>query len=449
MIIKHKKLFLIFFVTSNSYAISLDQAYFQLAQSLQEQGNVQEAIIQYKNALLKNPTHEQSLYNLRLLHKNQQAHELFDKAHELIVTGQTKQAVEIYQKLLAQSPHNPTLLHNIAHAYKKQGDLEQAINFYHQALTIQPTNTKIHLGLAHSYLAQGNMVDGFKELAASNTFTLDSHEELTCLDAVDGKRIFITTNWVIEDTILFLRYVKLLHDKGATIIMQTPHELAPLLKNCDYIDRIITKDSKTLPTFDMYVPLLSIPALCTSVDAIPTGTTYLQLSCELSEKWKKILSHDSNLTIGLYIPQKPSNQNQENSISLQSFAPLAQLSGISLYSLHPLRTQDLINLPHEMLITTFGGRRTKKEDDILALTAIMGNLDLIVTNDSLIAHLAGALGKQTFFALDHTGEWYWQHSQSTSVWYPSVRLFQPYAAMHDNISQEIVKTIEKSGKIPQ
>lgn len=349
---------------------------------------------------------------------------LFEKANMLTQFGRTQDSIEIYAKLLATSPQNITLLTNLAFAQKKQGDYALAIENYKKVIAVQPNNSKARMSLGYAYLTIGDFETGFKELAASNA--TDNPRLLRSKEHINGKTIFIPAQWCMEDLIQFIRYAQLIKDHGGKVHVQVNAPLLPLLKNCPFIDKIIAEGQPSGP-FDYYISLSSLPALFnTTAQNVPNGIPYIQIPEEIKQVWHLKLRNNNSIRIGIYYhePEIIHNLAENKNIPLQAFAPFAQLQDINLYSLQPIPLDQLKDLPNELILSTFGSGFNFSPSSLVHIAAILENLDLIITRDSMIAHIAGAFGRPVFVALPYHADWRWMLEKRENPWYPSMRLFR-------------------------
>lgn len=415
-----------------SKALEVDQKYFDawynLAQVYRDSNQIPQAIQTLDQALTLQPTNN----NL-----------LFEKANTLTNFGYTTDALTIYNSLIAKSPNNPTLLTNCAFALKKQGDYQQAIELYRKVLEHQPTNSNAHLGSSYAYLALGDFDNGFKELALSSS--ANTNRLLTNKDQIKDRIIFISGHWCFEDVIQFIRYAALIKQHGGQVVAQINGALIGLLKQCPFIDTIVSVDDPKPTPYHIHIPMISMPALfTTNTETIPATVPYISAPPELVEQWKEKLHNDHNLKIGLHWnhddAMAPLAENKN--IALKQFIPLSSLKNISIYSLQTLITEQLAELPYSCIINQCGSGFKDNEASLSQVAALMQNLDLIITRDSLIAHIAGAMGKQVFVALPYRAEWRWMENRSDSPWYPTMKLFrQQTPGEWDSVIEDMITTI--------
>lgn len=439
---------------------------FNIGLAYKKNGNHAQAISAFEKVLQLSPDHFDAAHNLattyRDLHNVDAAIKAFDKALELqqnnfqlkfekanMLTqfGNAPDGIKIYSELLAAAPNNLTIISNIAFALKKQGDYAHAIEYYKKVIEQQPANLKAHMGIAYAYLTMGDFENGFKSLAISNSSDT-SPRLLKSTEQLNGKIILIPIQWCLEDLMQIIRYAKLLKDSGATVHAQTNIAMIPLLKCCTSIDAIIP-EGQNIGQFDHYIPLTSLPALfAASKQNIPREVPYLTLPEDLKEFWHTKLRNNNTIRVGIYFSE---NENtpivaENKNIPLKTFAPFAQLQDVSLYSLQAIPPEQLHDLPNDLLLTIFGAGFNHSASSLLHIAAVIQNLDLVITRDSIIAHIAGALGRPVFVALPYHADWRWMLERRDSPWYPSMRLFrQKTPGNWDTVIEDMITTFTTKG----
>ena len=181
-----------------------------------------------------------------------------------------------------------------------------------------------------------------------------------------------------------------------------------------------------LPDFDLHAPLLSLPRIMgTTLENVPVNVPYLSADEDLVESWRRELRSRPGVKVGIAWQGNPGYSNDQfRSIPLARFAPLAQ-AGVELISLQKgLGSEQLLEVADQFSVTTLGGSVDREHGPFMDTAAIMKNLDLVVTSDSAIAHLAGALGVNVWLALTVAPDWRWLYDREDSPWYPTMRLFR-------------------------
>ena len=241
---------------------------------------------------------------------------------------------------------------------------------------------------------------------------------------LDGRTILLHTEQGIGDNLFAVRYGRLVKERGGTVILQLPKWLIPLVKTCPGLDRLVAK-SEPVPEFDVQCPLLSLPGVFgTDADTIPADVPYLAAAPDLIEHWRRELAPFREFRIGIAWQGNPVHPwDRHRSFALAQLEPLARVPGVRLISLQKgVGSEQLAALGERFPVTTLG--RIDETAGSFMDTAAIVNLDLVVTSDTAIAHLAGALAVPVWVGLCSTPDWRWLLDRSDSPWYPTMRLFR-------------------------
>jgi FkbM family methyltransferase len=231
----------------------------------------------------------------------------------------------------------------------------------------------------------------------------------------------------LGDAVHFIRYAAVLKQRySCRVIAACPKPLLRLLASCPGIDQLITQ-ADTPPAFDVFAPLLNVPGILRDNTAtFPGQTPYLFADPGLVERWKQHLAGYGGCRIGLVWQGSPKYQaDRMRSPPLSEFAPLGKLKGVQLLSLQKgAGVEQLDELGGVLEIATLGDDLDEAAGAFMDSAAVLMNLDLLITPDTAIAHVAGALGVRTWLALSHVPHWPWGLERETSPWYPTMRLFR-------------------------
>jgi tetratricopeptide (TPR) repeat protein len=243
-------------------------------------------------------------------------------------------------------------------------------------------------------------------------------------ESIEGMRLLVYSEQGLGDTIQFCRYAKLLVARGANVILSVPSSLCALLKGLGPTIQIIA-ESDPLPEFDRHCPLLSLPfALGTTEESIPTAIPYLFAEPQRVLHWQEKLGR-AGFKIGISWQGSKLPVDIGRSFPLKMFHPISLIPGVRLISLQKgYGSEQLNDLPVDMTFETLGTDFDSGPDGFLDAAAVMDNIDLIITSDTSIAHLAGALGRPTWVALKQVPDWRWMLEREDSPWYPHHRLFR-------------------------
>lgn len=392
------------------------------------------------------------LYSSTIIAQTQSLGELFNAALHKEKSGDFQTASQLYQTIISAYPTCTQALYNYAHTLKDLGAMHEAINAYKQVILQEPNNTFARFGLGQCYGALGMLEQAFPLLENRGSAIKEFSREIECLRGryaqsapMTGIIILLRAEWGFGDIIQFIRYAQLLHDRGATIIVQTYQELAPLLSMCPFLDRVI-RVGDAFPHHTVQLPLLSLPYVCaitreTCTPAMP----YLKADEGLCTQWKNYLSSYKTFTIGICWqgkgdPHAPPLLNKN--IPLQELTPLLHVSGVTVLSLQKTGAN---TTPMPGLIT-FDESFDQAHGRFMDTAALMQNLDVIITVDTSIAHLAGALNKPVWLLAPCRTDWRWGLRETTSAFYPSMHIFRQdrpgdWHGVIQNVIQEIKKII--------
>jgi hypothetical protein len=238
----------------------------------------------------------------------------------------------------------------------------------------------------------------------------------------------------LGDTIQFIRYAALVKQRGGTVVCECQPKLVSLLAGVAGVDELRGVGSP-LPPFDVQAPLLSLPGILgTTMTSIPADVPYLRADAARVEHWRQVLAPVSGFKIGIaWRGSKAYQWDRYRSVSLALFDTLARLKGVRLINLQKGPGTEEIPAFQEWMgdkitgdapaLLDFGDR-LDAAGDFLDTAAVLMNLDLVVTVDSVLTHLAGAIGVPVWLALSTMPEWRWFLERSDSPWYPSVRIFR-------------------------
>jgi ADP-heptose:LPS heptosyltransferase len=341
-------------------------------------------------------------------------------------------AVNAYELLRSVFPNSAAINHNLGSAYAELNRHHDAITALKTSTTTQPQNADIHVALATSLLAAGDYANGWSEYE----WRWQHHDKAPVKQLMpwwDGKsslmnkRILLRSEGSLGDVIQFVRYAQLVKQCGAHVLLKTNASLVPLLKHLPYLDEIITTEHGV--SVDYQISLMSLPAVFTkSLDTVP-NQPYLAVPHELQALWRDKLQN-RHLNIGLCWQADPFNDAQRppharRSIPLNSCIPILTLPGTTWWCLQQRDgLEQLSQLPAHCTLKTFDENFDVTHGAFVDTAAVIANLDLIVTVDTSVAHLAGALGKPVLLLLPHKADWRWMTNTSATPWYPTMELIR-------------------------
>ena len=367
-------------------------------------------------------------YNLALeIHVNNMVEVINSRGNALLHLNRSEEALESYSRALELSPCNAFLLYNRANVLQKLSRINEAIESYDRALAFKPDMAEAKMERSHCRLVMGDFQRGFKEYEARwetsflKAVKLESPAPLWLGQApLAGKTILLWAEQGFGDTIQFLRYVPLVARNAGLTILRLPTLLKSLAGTLDCPVSIITFED--LPPHDFNCPLMSLPlAFGTTLESIPANVPYLKAKPDLVEKWHNELGPRTRPRIGLvWAGRRREPINLTRDMGLEVLAPLTRLD-VEIISLQKeIPDQDKTLIESMPRIARLG----EKLSDFEETAALIENLDLVISVDTVIAHLAGALGKPVWVMLRSSGEWRWLLKRSDSPWYPTARLFR-------------------------
>jgi len=266
-----------------------------------------------------------------------------------------------------------------------------------------------------------------------------------------GRHLLVFSEQGLGDVIQFVRYLPLLAERKCKISFLAPAKLVRLLRPSIQPMEIVSA-LNGVQGIDFQVALMSLPhRFNTELASIPSKVPYLRAEAELEARWRARIGANG-LKIGIAWQGNPGGAvDKGRSIPLEKFAPLSRIPGVRLISLQKHAGLDqLLGLPKDIEIETLGDALDNGPDAFIDTAAVMNNLDLIITSDTSVAHLAGALGRPTWVALNHVPDWRWLLDREDSPWYPTLRLFrQPQLDDWDSvfaaIERELGRGVESKG----
>ena len=382
----------------------------------------------------------------------------FELANVYNIINNLDESLAIYQELDHQLPNNPSILYNIAFTYKKFGDLPKALPYYNKVLEIDPNHSEALFSRGLAYLVIGDFESGWHgyewrySRPSQGSLRTYSQPRWDGSD-LNGKTILIHAEQGLGDTFQFIRYAQLVKEKNGTVIVAVQKPLVTLMKRCKGIDQIISLDD-TPPHFDVHSPLLSLPyVLKTRLDTVPNEIPYLYSDEKLIAEWKEKLASDKNFKIGIcwqgndnYATPMLRTTVAQKSVHPKEFEPICQVPGVSIYSLQKMTgTDQLKEIPSTMHIKTFDGDFDQSHGRFMDTAAVIKNLDLIITVDTSISHLASGLGTPTWILLPNPADWRWMIDRDDSPWYPNItRLFkQPTPGDWKSMIYEVAVELRK------
>ncbi|MDX1948748.1 MAG: tetratricopeptide repeat protein [Pirellulaceae bacterium] len=347
--------------------------------------------------------------------------------------GRLDEAVQSFRQALALRPDYAEAHSNLGIALRDQGKLDEAIASFRTAIRLKPDLPAARTNLSFALLLVGQFAEGLAEYEWRWRFPPGPPARLAGPQwdgsPLVGRRILLWAEQGLGDTIHFIRYANIVKHLGGWVIVECQPPLVALLSGKAGIDELIAR-GEPLPPFDLQAPLMSVPfILGTTSETIPAEESYLESNPAATQKWNEHFAGSPTFDIGIAWQGDPTfGGDRERSIRLAEFAPLAAIPGVRLVSLQKGFGSEQLAAMNEQFTVTDLGPELDRMAAFHDTAAIMRSIDLVVTSDSAIAHLAGALGVPAWVALPWIPEWRWQLGREDSPWYPSLKLFrQPRA----------------------
>lgn len=342
--------------------------------------------------------------------------------------GRIAEGLESLGRAIALKPDMIQASTNRGNFLNDLGRHEEALASFDQALARDPNFADAHFGKSQSLLALGRFAQAWphyewrKRRLAESAFHAKGRPQWSGHEDISGKTLFIEAEQGLGDTIQFCRYAPLAADRGARVVLTAQAVLADLLRSLD--SRLEILAVPELPGgFEYHIPLLSLPgAFGTRLETIPAATPYLR-ACPERAAAMRTRTGGTGFKIG--VCWQGSYIASTRSFPLDVLAGIARLPQVRLFSLQKgAGSEQLDALPQGMRVERLGA---DFPEDFADTAAAMDAMDLVISCDTSVAHLAGALGRPVWVALRHAAEWRWLTERSDSPWYPGMRLFRQSA----------------------
>jgi tetratricopeptide (TPR) repeat protein len=382
--------------------------------ALCETGKLAESAVLLRQAVRLKPDHTEALNNLGLTLAEQG---LFDEA------------IATYDRALRINPRYAEAHTNMGSAYKEQGRLDEAIACYDYALWLQPDAASTHWNRALTRLQMGDFERGWAEYewrwkrkrGRPRPFT----QPLWDGSPLEGRTILLYMEQGLGDMMMFVRYAPSVQRRGGKVVVECPDILLPLFSSLKGVDQLVAEKCD-LPPFDVQAPLMSLPYLLkTTLATVPAEVPYFSAPPDLIERWRDRLAQYRTFKIGITWQGNPHHKwDRHRSMPLAQFAPLAAVPGVQLFSLQKGDGVDQLRaLAGAFPVTELTETLDADTGVFVETGAVMKNLDLVITADTAIAHLAGALAVPVWVLLSTIMDWRWMRKRQDTPWYPTMRLF--------------------------
>lgn len=391
------------------------QGHNNLGNAYRDLGRLDEAIAEFRQALALDDSLPEAHFNLGVA---------------LLKKGDAAQAAQCYRAALRCRPDFALAQLNLGYLLEEEGDAPAAAAAYADAVAADPQLVEAHVNLGMQLLLAGRYAEGWKEYEwrlrypeyGAATAGLQRWDGAP----LSGRTILLDAEQGYGDALQFLRYAPLVAARGGRVLVRCAPELAALAARTPGISAVVARGT-SLPPFDLHCPLPSLPYVFgTTLDTIPADVPYLFADEAKAARWKSRLeSHGAGCRVGLvWASQSQHRTAAAKSIALEELAPLAAVPGTAFYSLQKgAAARDAVRAPAGMRIVDLSAELADFSDT----AAAVANLDLVISVDTAVAHLAGAMGRRAWTLLKFSPDWRWLLGRADCPWYPSMRLFRQAA----------------------
>jgi tetratricopeptide (TPR) repeat protein len=351
---------------------------------------------------------------------------LMNKGEVCYSRGLFDEAIKYFQKALQLKPNEANASNNIGACLLDTGKVRESIQHFQKAIQIKEYFSEAHFNLGIAMLLLGDFKNGWWEYMwrwGLDEFRVpDFKQPIWDKQELTGKTLYLHAEQGFGDIIQFIRYAPLIAERGARIIFACPKTISSLMKNVEGLSQVVYEDP--YPEFDYHCPILCLPMVFgTNLENIPAKIPYIKADPVLVKKWaERIQNNNSHLKVGLaWAGSTKHKKDHLRSISLNLLAPLAQLEGITFYSLQIGAGSEQAKTPPS------GLKLIDYMDEVIDFSdtaALMENLDMVISVDTSVAHLAGAMGKPVWTLIQCVPDWRWMLDREDSPWYPTMSLFR-------------------------
>ncbi len=420
----------------------------------QVQKRFDEAIKCYQRVLELQPNHAQAHCNLGSIYKDAQQYDRAIECYQLALQGDPAlpeahfnlgvirqqqrdlaAAGECYRRAIYGKPDYAQAHNNLGTVYRFENKLAQAMQCYEAALRCRPDFSDAHRNRALLWLLLGDFRQGWPEfewrLRIAGQQNSAYPQPRWQGEPMSGGTVLLVAEQGLGDTLQFIRYATLVKQQSkARVLVQCSPALHEMLRDVAGVDRLVAPGHAEAPDaekFDAYVPLLSLPRVFdTLLETVPADVPYLHADSQRVQHWRQELASDGILKVGIGWQGNPDFPGDYyRSVPLEHFVPLADCQNIRLYSLQkgPGHEQ-LADWGERLSIADLGATLDEGTGAFVGTAAVMMSLDLVITSDTAIAHLAGALGVPVWVALSWVPDWRFLLDREDMPWYPTMRLFR-------------------------
>ena len=371
------------------------------------------ALPEVQKALASQPDNADALNNLGIIHQSRGGHD---------------EALSCFDQALALRPDFTQAMNSKAFSLSELQQFEQAFALYERVAALDPDNATMRWNTGLLHLLRGDFEKGWVRRDARWDALSQERRSFTQPawrgELVEGKTVLLYSDEGLGDTLQYARYVPMLAARGARIILQVEPSVRPLLSGIPGVSQCLS--TTALPEFDLHCALSNLPLIFgTRLETIPSEVPYLQAPANRLRAWEDRLGRHDRLGVGLVWSGSPAHQNDHNrSIPLQMLAPILDCSARFISLQKGVRDSDRPFLAERTDVIDLAEELT----DFTETAALVSCIDLVITVDTSVAHLAGALGRPVWLLLPFTPDFRWLLDRDDSPWYPTARLFRQSAS---------------------
>jgi Flp pilus assembly protein TadD len=390
------------------------RAHNNLGSVLHMQGKLEAALVAYRRALDLDPNLPQANQNYASIVRDADA---------------LARAAEDYRRHTLANPNDALAFNDLGNTLRELGRHDEALAAYGRALALNPQLAQAHFSRAFVHLLLGEYAQGWKEyewrwrIPAFNAPARRFVQPIWDGGALPGGRVLLHAEQGLGDTLQFVRYAPLVAQRCAQVILECQPELRGLMQRVAGVQKVVAQ-GEMLPAFDAHAPLLSLPGIFgTTLDSVPWTGPYVHSEADRVAPWRDALRQDeARLKVGLAWAGRPQQwDDRKRTISLAMLAPLAAASGVTFYSLQKGEAAaQAATPPAGMKLVDLSGRIADFSDT----AGLASRLDVVVTIDTSVAHLAGAMGLPVWVLTAHAPDWRYHLGREDNPWYPTMRLFR-------------------------
>ncbi|MBT9331700.1 tetratricopeptide repeat protein [Paracidobacterium acidisoli] len=455
------------------------KAHCNLGNALSALGRYVEAVACYERAIELKPELAAAQHNLgnALLHRRdypgaevcfRQALAMEDGRAEhhnslgnaLMQQRRTDEARQCYSRAIELDPDYAAAHTNLANVLLKLGRRSEMEGHYRRGVELDPESAGAHYNLALSCLRAGDFREGwqrhewrweFRELGLRRRRFAQPQWKG---EALDGAGILLHAEQGLGDTLQFVRYLPLVAERGGRVVLEVQPRLKCLLQGMAGAACVVAR-GEVLPEFTWHCPLMSLPlAFGTEIESIPAVVPYIKADADaVTAAWRRYPRDEARLRVGLVWAGNPQYRSDEQrSTTLDALQPLLDVDGVTFFSLQfgpaaaQIRTMQRVHEAGARLIDA-----SSRHKDFAETAALAATLDLVISVDTSVAHLAGAMGLPVWVLLPHLADWRWMDGRGESPWYPTARLFRQaepgeWGALAERVREELQLWCEGQSK---